>query len=95
MGHDRDLGSPATRCAGDVVVDYLRQQVGELLRHEPQVRADDAEAVHDMRVATRRMRTTLAVFRPLFDRARTDPVRDELSWLADALGAVRDLDVLH
>ena len=47
-----------------------------------------------MRVATRRLRSTLKSYRPLWDRAATDHLRAELKWLADALGKVRDADVM-
>jgi CHAD domain-containing protein len=42
---------------------------------------DEPDAVHQMRVATRRLRSALATYRPLLDRERTDPVRQELKWL--------------
>jgi len=73
---------------------YLRGQRDAILRNDPGVRAGNADAVHDMRVATRRLRSTLRTFRALLDRSRTDPLRDELRWLGRALGAVRDGDVL-
>jgi len=47
-----------------------------------------------MRVATRRLRSTLKSYRPLWDRAATDHLRAELKWLADALGKVRDAHVM-
>src|SRR5205807_6865528 len=58
------------------------------------VRAGDPDAVHDMRVATRRIRSTLRTFRKLLDADRTEPLRAELKWLAGLLGAVRDGDVM-
>jgi CHAD domain-containing protein len=85
----------AAGTAGAVLQAHLREQLAVLLRLDPQVRAGDAEAVHKMRIATRRLRSALATFRPLVDHERTDPVRDELRWLAGALGTVRDIDVLH
>jgi CHAD domain-containing protein len=60
----------------------------------PGVATKDVEAVHEMRVAVRRIRSTLRTFRPLFDRARSEWLRTELGWLADVLGAVRDTDVM-
>jgi CHAD domain-containing protein len=54
----------------------------------------DAEAVHQMRVAARRLRSDLRTFAPLLDPAWCAPIRAELKWLADILGALRDLDVL-
>jgi CHAD domain-containing protein len=66
-----------------------------LFRHEPGVRiGEDPEAVHQARVATRRLRSTLRTFSTLLDPDWTDRLRDELKWLADLLGAVRDTDVL-
>ncbi len=81
--------------AGDVLLGYLGQQLIELRRHEPGVRGDDAESVHQMRVAARRLRSLLATGRKLF--ASTDPqeIRSELRWLSEALGAARDPAVIH
>lgn len=81
--------------AGDVLVAHLREQVRELVQRDPDVRRDEDDAVHKMRVATRRLRSALSTFRPLLDRERTDPLRDELRWLAGSLGAARDAEVLH
>ena len=66
-----------------------------LFRHEAGVRiGEDPEAVHQARVATRRVRSTLRTFSSLLEPEWTDRLRDELKWLADLLGAVRDADVL-
>ena len=81
--------------AGEVVQAHLRDQVDELVARDPQVRRDLPDAVHKMRVATRRLRSALHTFRPLLDRAETDPLRDELRWLAGVLGAARDVEVMH
>jgi CHAD domain-containing protein len=51
--------------------------------------------VHKMRVAMRRLRSALATYRPVLDREQTDPVRDELRWLAQQLGDARDTEVLR
>lgn len=60
---------------------------------EPAVRRGiDPEAVHDMRVAARRMRAGMSLFRG-FLPAEAQAIRDELRWIASSLGAVRDLDV--
>ncbi|MGI8968349.1 MAG: CHAD domain-containing protein [Chloroflexota bacterium] len=56
-------------------------------------RGKDADAIHDMRVASRRLRAALEVFRDAFPARRLKPLLDEVKALADALGAVRDLDV--
>lgn len=81
--------------AGEVLLTHLREQVGELVRRDPDVRRDQDDAVHKMRVATRRLRSALSTFHPLLDRERTDPIREELRWLAGSLGTARDAEVLH
>jgi CHAD domain-containing protein len=54
----------------------------------------DPEGVHQARVASRRMRSDLKTFEPLLDAGWSARLRAELEWLIDALGAVRDSDVL-
>ena len=53
----------------------------------------DIERVHDMRVATRRLRAALEVFEPCFPRADYKPALKQVKALADALGERRDRDV--
>ncbi|MEA2320222.1 MAG: exopolyphosphatase / guanosine-5-triphosphate,3-diphosphate pyrophosphatase [Solirubrobacteraceae bacterium] len=55
---------------------------------------DDIERVHDMRVATRRLRAVLEIYAPCFPKGALRPVLREVKALADALGARRDPDVL-
>ncbi|WP_306216106.1 CYTH and CHAD domain-containing protein [Actinoplanes sp. RD1] len=76
------------------VLRYALEQRDALAEHDPGVRAGDAESVHKMRVATRRLRSTLKTFKASFDQERATPMRDELKWLAAELGAVRDAQVL-
>jgi CHAD domain-containing protein len=52
-----------------------------------------SEGVHDMRVATRRLRSALQDFAPLMNKETLRPVKKDLKKIADALGAARDLDV--
>ena len=85
----------AKRTAGDVVLAHVGAQVRALQNADPWVRADEHDAVHKMRVATRRLRSALSTFRPYVDRERTDPLRDELRWLAGVLGDARDAEVMH
>jgi CHAD domain-containing protein len=54
---------------------------------------EDIERVHDMRVASRRLRAALEVFAPCFDRDDQRALLREVKQLADALGARRDPDV--
>ncbi len=91
-----DLGSCAIdseMATGAVALASLRRGLTSLLEHEPGTRlGDDPEALHRMRVATRRLRAILALFAPALP-ARAVALRVPLAWLADVLGAVRDLDV--
>ncbi|MDQ4069520.1 MAG: CYTH and CHAD domain-containing protein [Actinomycetota bacterium] len=81
--------------AGEVVRHAIAASVARILRHDPGVRiGDDPEDVHQVRVGTRRLRSDLRTFAPLLDDDWLSPLRDELKWLAGALGAVRDADVL-
>ena len=54
---------------------------------------DDIEPLHDMRVATRRLRAAMEMFRPCFPRKRYRRAMKPLKALADALGERRDRDV--
>jgi CHAD domain-containing protein len=81
--------------AGDVVVAYLGVQVQAMIAEDPRVRISADDAVHQMRVATRRLRTALASFRPLFTDRAGEPLRDELKWLAALLGVARDAEVMR
>ncbi|KOV26194.1 CYTH and CHAD domain-containing protein [Streptomyces sp. XY152] len=88
----RAVGKPVT--AGDHVLAYLRAQRDALVELDPAVRQDVPDAVHRMRVATRRLRSTFRSFRTVLDREATDPIGDDLKWLAAELGLDRDQEVL-
>ncbi|MFJ9749663.1 CYTH and CHAD domain-containing protein [Streptomyces chartreusis] len=81
--------------AGDHVLAYVRTQRDAIVELDPAVRQDAEDSVHSMRVATRRMRSTFKSFGKVLDRAVTDPIGDELKWLAGELGVDRDREVLN
>jgi CHAD domain-containing protein len=87
-------GLTTTSTAGDVLLAYLREQVEQVRSQDLPVRLDAPDAVHKMRVATRRLRSALSTFKPLFDPDVVRPLRDELKWLAGELGAARDAEVM-
>ncbi|MFI8212205.1 CYTH and CHAD domain-containing protein [Streptomyces werraensis] len=94
-GHNhrpRPDGAPVT--AGDHVLAYVRAQRDALVELDPAVRQDVPDAVHRMRVATRRLRSTFRSFRSVLDRAATGPAAADLKWLAAELGKDRDQEVL-
>jgi CHAD domain-containing protein len=73
----------------------IREQAERVLIHDPGTRlGTDSEELHQMRVATRRLRAFLRAGKELLDPGWAEPVREELKWLGGALGPVRDLDVL-
>ncbi|GIE95913.1 CYTH and CHAD domain-containing protein [Paractinoplanes rishiriensis] len=86
--HGRLAASKPGRKSKSPVIAYAREQRDALAEFDPGVRQGDPEAVHKMRVATRRLRSTLRTFKRSFpDFAEVAP---ELKWLADLLGTVRD-----
>lgn len=105
----RALGSEATRpadvripapCAGfPTVEEVIRRAIAtsavRLVAFDPAARlGSDPEGVHQARVATRRLRSDLRTFRTLLDAEWAGRLSDELRWLGDVFGAVRDADVL-
>src|SRR4051794_14834478 len=81
--------------AGDVLLAHVREQVQQVRAQDLLVRLDAHDAVHKMRVATRRLRSALTTFGPLVDADLADRLRDELKWLAGELGAARDAEVMR
>ncbi|MBV9922790.1 MAG: CHAD domain-containing protein, partial [Pseudonocardia sp.] len=80
---------------GEVVLAYLSEQAEAIAWGDPAVRQDEPDAVHKMRVATRRMRSALQAYGKVVDRSATRELTTELRWLAGVLGDARDLEVLQ
>jgi len=80
--------------SGEVVLAYLGEQVARLKSLDPAVRRDEPDAVHQMRVATRRLRSTLQTFPAVLPASATRQLRAELKWLGTVLGEARDIEVL-
>lgn len=85
----------ASAPAGDVVRAYLALHCRRLLLADLLLRRDLPDAVHQMRVSARRLRSGLKVFEPLLDREWARGLRTELGWMASGLGAARDTEVLR
>lgn len=72
----------------------VKVRAAEVFAHsEGVLDLDDVERVHDMRVATRRLRAAMEVFEPCFPRKRRHKTLKKVKALADALGERRDADV--
>ena len=87
---DHDDRSPAA-----ILRAALTEQVRTIVSSTSLLGRDttSVDEIHAARLATRRLRSLLRTFGAVVDEKRCDAVRDELRWLADQLGAVRDWDV--
>lgn len=86
-----DVGPSST--VGEVAYAVVRANLHQLLAREPGTRlGQDPEELHQMRVATRRLRAVMSLFADSLP-PRAELLRAELRWVGHALGAVRDLDV--
>ena len=84
------LNEPA-RCG---IRDMLRRYVRALISYDVAVRRDTPDAVHQMRVNARRLRSCLKTFGPLLDPEWATSLRAELQWLGESLAGARDNEVL-
>ncbi|MGW6746390.1 CYTH and CHAD domain-containing protein [Streptomyces sp. NPDC055025] len=92
---EKDKGAGKGRVtAADHVLAYLRAQADAIVAQDPAVRRDLPDSVHQLRVATRRMRSAFRTYGKVVDRSVTDPIGEELKWLAAELGIDRDQEVL-
>ena len=83
-------GDTVEHAARSIVAQHLRR----LREQDPGTRiGEDPEALHDMRVATRRLRAAVRIFDAGLPARLRDELRDELRWLGQILGDVRDFDV--
>ena len=74
----------------------IESQVRQIIANDPGTRlGQDPELLHQMRVACRRMRAILRETDSILVPDWVEPLRGEIGWLGDELGAVRDLDVLR
>jgi len=80
--------------AGQVVFAYIDEQAARLKALDAAVRREEPDAVHQMRVTTRRLRAGLQAFPLVLPEPATRRLRDELRWLGHVLGDARDLEVL-
>ena len=87
----RDAARAALESGFRKMVDNAAGTRSGVERREPE--PDEVEALHDMRVGSRRLRAALAVFARVFSNNDFLALDKEVGAVTDALGAVRDLDV--
>ena len=85
-----DEDSPAK-----AVVDSLRVQRDRLVEWDPKVRNDEWDSVHQMRVATRELRSLLETFEGILAGDQLTHLESELKELAALLGTARDAEVVE
>lgn len=76
------------------VVNHLRRQTRALVLADVGIRRNLSEGVHDLRVAARRLRSGLQVFKSLIADEQAQFLRQELGWIATELGLLRDSEVM-
>jgi CHAD domain-containing protein len=72
----------------------IRSHLLSFAAAEEGARAGEVEPVHQLRVATRRLRATLRLFAPILARTFVEAAHRDLAWLGSGVGGTRDLDVL-
>lgn len=80
--------------ASEAITAFLRKYIRAFIKQDVRVRRDLPDAVHQMRVAARRLRSGLKAFGPLVDEQWATNLRKELGWAAGELGGARDTEVL-
>lgn len=85
---------PEEGSAARAVVDALQANRDRLVALDPAVRADEWDSVHQMRVATRELRSHLQTFNGILVGERFELVEQELKMLASILGVARDAEVV-
>jgi CHAD domain-containing protein len=95
MARARDIEAIAPDATfGEAAAGAVRTRAEEVFEFGHRVlNVDDIEAVHDMRVATRRLRAAMEVYAPAFPRKAFESALADVKALADDLGARRDPDV--
>ena len=78
---------------GNALQTISRNCLGQALRNEAAVLVGQPEGIHQMRVAIRRLRSTVSSLKKMLPAEDRHWVDEELRWLGQALGQARNLDV--
>ncbi|MGH6812210.1 MAG: CHAD domain-containing protein [Methylocella sp.] len=97
----RAAKSSKPRLAKDMTCWRAFQEIAQTCLHDFHLnlpgleKFDNVEAIHQGRIAIRRLRAAMALFKPMVFDTAYRRLRDELKWLAGLFGAARDMDVLR
>jgi CHAD domain-containing protein len=81
--------------AADAIRSTIAGHVRDLIFADVAVRRELPDAVHQVRVAGRRLRSILRTFDPLLEHEWAEQLEEELAWLATEMGIIRDSEVLE
>ncbi|MEA3026942.1 MAG: triphosphatase [Alphaproteobacteria bacterium] len=90
--HEAELSAGTS--AGRAFTLIGRACLRQLLANEPATIKRDAEGLHQMRIALRRLRAAISLFFDVVSDSRTEAVKAELRWLGREFAPARDLDSL-
>ena len=79
---------------GRTVVDALAANVAKMVEYDPKVRRDEFDSVHQMRVATRELRSHMQTFHGIVVGDKVAELENNLKQLAGVLGVARDAEVV-
>jgi CHAD domain-containing protein len=86
-----------TLSPGETVADAARKAIASgvesLLRHQSAAESGEAEPLHQLRVATRRLRATIELFSSVIYAAQLKIFRRDLPWIGTMAGGARECDV--
>jgi inorganic triphosphatase YgiF len=83
----------ASMASRDAFRAIARNCLHQIIANESGVSVGDAEALHQMRIGLRRLRTGIASFAAISAGPEQDKIKAELKWATKALGLTRNLDV--
>jgi len=89
-----EAGLGAGMSAGRAFTLIGRACLRHLVANVPATTVRNGDALHQMRVALRRLRAAMSLFSAVANDDRVDAIKTELRWLARELGPARDLDTL-
>jgi CHAD domain-containing protein len=91
-GYDPRLSAETT--AGQAFTSIGLACLRQLIAHEPATIRRDPEALHQMRIALRRLRAAISLFSEIVSDGQADAIKAELKWLGREFAPARDLDSL-
>jgi len=81
------------KIASTNAVGALNRQRESIRKNAGALKAEDPDAIHDVRVASRRLRSILSEYRPVFEKRSLRNARGIARQITQALGVARELDV--